>query len=146
MRWTDSTRRNGRTFDASTRAALEQKLGGAAPTTPTVPQAPQGDYEKMVADAIANAPKDNASLRPYWTKFAAEVAPRLEALGVSREQIKKTILWGLGLHLRVMVVSSRRGVPSTPCLALEALNAGETGSAARRRSARSTPPRCARRR
>jgi hypothetical protein len=49
----------------------------------------------MVADAIANAPKDNASLRPYWTKFAAEVAPRLEQAGVPREQIKKAILWGL---------------------------------------------------
>lgn len=90
---------DGRSFDASTRAALEKKLAGTAPTAPTAPTpgtpAPQGDYEKLIADAIANAPKDNASLRPYWTKFAAEVAPKLEAAGVSREQIKKAILWGL---------------------------------------------------
>lgn len=90
---------NGRTFDEATRAALEQKLAGQAPVTPTPPggpQAPQGDYERAVAAAIANAPKDNASLRQHWAQFAADhVAPRLEALGVPREQIKKAILWGL---------------------------------------------------
>jgi hypothetical protein len=90
---------DGRTFDAATRAALEQKLAGQAPATATPPggpQAPMGDYERAVADAIANAPKDNASLRQHWAQFAADhVAPRLEALGVPREQIKKAILWGL---------------------------------------------------
>lgn len=89
---------DGRTFDAATRAALEQKLAGQAPVTapPGGAPAPTGAYERAVVDAIANAPKDNASLRQHWAQFAADhVAPRLEALGVPREQIQKAILWGL---------------------------------------------------
>jgi hypothetical protein len=68
----------------------------AAPAPAVGSQAPQGDYERAVAEAIANAPKDNKNLRPHWANFAADqVAPRLEALGVPRDQIKKAILWGL---------------------------------------------------
>ncbi|HEX8706304.1 MAG TPA: C39 family peptidase [Myxococcaceae bacterium] len=98
-RVSDNSRRGAMIIVETPVAAQAEAPAPAAPAAPTAPAAspaPTGNYEQAVAAAIANAPRDTASMRQYWADFAADtVAPRLEALGVPREKIKDAILWGL---------------------------------------------------
>jgi hypothetical protein len=118
-----------RTRDALT-AALNKVSGNGGPggvTPPTGSPAPAGGYEAALQAAVQNAPRPgDPHMDRYWLNYVKnDVVPKLEAAGVSREDIKKVLEFSVTealTHVGNLGYKQADGSPQTP---ISASNLGD---------------------
>lgn len=129
---------NGENYGPRTQAALTQALakatGGSSGTgstggvtPPTGSPAPAGSYEAALQAAVQNAPQPgDKNMDTYWLNYVKnDVVPKLEAAGVSREDIKKVLQFSVseGLtHVGNLGYKQADGSAQTP---ISASNLGD---------------------
>ncbi|QRN95320.1 peptidoglycan-binding protein [Archangium violaceum] len=138
----------GEHYGPRTRNALTEALdkvsgnsgpGGVTPSTGS--PAPAGSYEAALQAAVRNAPRPgDPNMDRYWLNYVKnDVVPKLEAAGVSREDIKKVLEFSVTealTHVGNLGYKQADGSPQTP---ISASNLGDNRQGDRTNYETATP-------